>query len=313
MFLFLVLINAAGFRENLKNVGSKITLKSNKKKPMPRIHLKYIDDMTVAESLNLKKQLINNPELNPPRPLQYHERTGHILPEGLSEVQIQLNEIKAYSEEHQMKINEEKTKVILFNRSRKYDFMPECYINLDENLQVVEELKLLGVIIRSDLSWATHCNYMCKRAFARLWMLRRLKPLGANVGELLEVYNTQIRSILEFAVAAWNPGLTTVQVSQIERVQKCAFAIILGSNFSSYSNSLQTLDMKSLNERRKALCLNFAKKAVNHEKYSKWFCPNINQEEDTRSKKTNFKPVHARKSRFKKSPLSYLTRLLNEN
>ena len=97
MFLFLVLRNVAGFKENLKNVGSKITLKSNKKKPMPKTHLKYIDDSTVADSLNLKKQIINNPDLNQPMPLHYHERTGHILPEGLFEVQMQLNAIKSYS------------------------------------------------------------------------------------------------------------------------------------------------------------------------------------------------------------------------
>ena len=142
MFLFLVLINAAGFRENLKNVGSILTKKSNKKKPMLRIHLKYIDDMTVAESLNLKKQLVKKPDPNPPRPLQFHDRTGHILPQGVSVVQKQLEALKTYSDDHQMRLNVEKTKVIVFNRSKKYDFMPNCYFNPGENLKVVEELKL---------------------------------------------------------------------------------------------------------------------------------------------------------------------------
>ena len=280
---------------------------------MPRIHLKYIDDMTVAESLNLKKQLVKKPDPNPPRPLQFHDRTGHILPQGVSEVQMQLETIKTYSEDHQMRLNVEKTKVILFNRSKKYDFMPNCYFNPGENLKVVEELKLLGVIITSDLSWTAHCNYICKRAFARLWMLRRLKPLGANSEELLEVYQTQVRSILEFAVAAWNPGLTLIQRNQIERVQKCAFAIILGCNYASYSDSLKILERKSLHDRRNDLCLKFAQKSLGHEKYSHWFCKSSSQGADTRSTKTKFKPVHARKSRLKKSPLSYLTRLLNEN
>ena len=72
LFLFLILINAAGFRNNLKNIGKFITRPFNRRVPMPRIHLKYIDDMTIAEALNLKKCLAANPDPNPPRPLEYH-------------------------------------------------------------------------------------------------------------------------------------------------------------------------------------------------------------------------------------------------
>ena len=312
MFLFLILINAAGFRDNLEKVGSIITKPFNKREPIPRIHLKYIDDMTVAEPINLKQQLVKNPDPNPIRPLQYHERTEHILPEGQSEVQTLLNDLKTYAEKNEMKLNDQKTKVILFNKARNYDFMPKCYFEKNENLQVVEKLKLLGVIVTSDLSWAAHCDYICQKAFSKLWMLRRLKPLGATTEELLEVYQTQIRSILEFAVAAWNPELNKTQINQSERVQKCAFAIILGDKYLNYTNSLKKLKMKLLSERRHDLCLNFAVKSLKHEKYSSWFCKNSTQSINTRSKKPTLKPVQARLGRFEKSPLSYLTGLLNE-
>ena len=76
-------------------------------------------------------------------------------------------------------------------------------------------------------------------------MLRRLKPQGANTEEILEIYSTQVRSVLEFAIAAWNSGLTKSQVNQIERVQKTAFAVILGINHIDYKHSLDTLKMES--------------------------------------------------------------------
>ena len=104
---------------------------------MPRIHLKYIDDMTIAESINLKQKLIPNPNLNPTRPLQYHERTLQILPEGISEVQAVLDQLTAYSQEHQMKINCKKTKAILFNSSRNNDFLPKLTIENNQELEVV--------------------------------------------------------------------------------------------------------------------------------------------------------------------------------
>ena len=141
---------------------------------------------------------------------------------------------------------------------------------------------------------------------------RRLKPLGANTSELLEIYQTQIRSVLEFAVAAWNPGLTVKQINQLERVQKTAFAVILGYKYESYSKALQVLDMETLAKRRRDLCFTFAKKSLKHEKYKSWFVVN-NSASITRSIKPELKNPEALKRRFEKSPLFYLTNLLNEN
>ena len=144
-------------------------------------------------------------------------------------------------------------------------------------------------------------------------MIRRLKPLGATIDELVEVYQTQIRCLVEFAVAAWNSGLTKAQINQLERVQKCALAIILQVEYVSYSHALSTVNLESLQDRRHALCLKFAKKALKHPKFGKWFCPNNLTGVDTRSDKTSLKPVQSRTCRFEKSPIAYLTRLLNEN
>ena len=48
-------------------------------------------------------------------------------------------------------------------------------------------------------------DYICKKGYARLWMLRTLKGLGATVKDLLDVYQKQIRSGLEMAVLVWHP------------------------------------------------------------------------------------------------------------
>ena len=271
--------------------------------------------MTVAEAINLKSKLVPNPNPNPPRPLSYHERTGHVLEDGESEVQKLLCELNSYVDHHQMKINRKKTKVILFNNSRKYDFPPQLGFDDhdDSVLEVVEELRLLGVVVTSNLNWQAHVDYMCSKAFARLWMIRRLKPLGASIDELVEVYQTQIRCLLEFAVAAWNSGLSKAQINQLERVQKCALAIILQEDYLTYSNALSSVKLKSLEERRHLLCLKFAQKALKHPKFAKWFSSNNQTGVDTRSVKKCLKPVQARTCRFEKSPIAYLTRILNEN
>ena len=90
-------------------------------------------------------------------------------------------------------------------------------------LEVVEKFKLLGVKIQSDLKWNDNTDYICQKGYARLWMLRRLKGLGATELELLDVYEKQVRSVLELAVPVWQPALTQGQSKQIERVQRSAF------------------------------------------------------------------------------------------
>ena len=76
LFLFLILINYAGLSKLEKNIGSHITQRLNRRTAVANIHLKYIDDMTIAEAIDLKSKLVTNSDPFP-RPLAYHERTEH--------------------------------------------------------------------------------------------------------------------------------------------------------------------------------------------------------------------------------------------
>ena len=198
---------------------------------------------------------------------------------------------------------------MLLNPGKVKDFMPKFILG-DTELELVEETTLLGVVLRSYLSWASHADYIVKRAYKKLWCLRRLKKLGADFRDLLDVYFKQIRSILEYAVAVWHHALTGEDRLQIERVQKCALSIILGKEYKSYRSALKHLKLDTLFSRRQKLCKKFAKKSLKHVKFSKWFKPN-RKTTTTRQKPTKFCELIARTERFKKSPIGFLTRLLN--
>ena len=151
-----------------------------------------------------------------------------------------------------------------------------------------------------------------------MWMLRRLKKLGASVSELLDVYERQIRSVLELAVPAWQPGLTKQDSNQIERIQKTAFYIILGHAYESYDNALSIVEKDRLSLRRIKLCEKFAKKSQKNPKYENWFYPDdyiphkINTRANQNRIKRRFKPIQTRTVRFENSPLPYMTKLLNK-
>ena len=191
------------------------------------------------------------------------------------------------------------------------DFQPEIPLN-GHNLQVIDEMKLLGVIIKSDLSWHANTNYIVSRANKRLWLLRRLKNLGANRDDLLEIYRTQVRIVLELAVPAWQGNLSQIDKINIERVQKSALHIILGDEYISYRNAIRTLDLDDLETRRNQLCLRFGKECEKSDKFNNWFKLNT-QSVNTRQEKTKYVKVRARLSRLEKSPISFLTNMLNHH
>ena len=106
-----------------------------------------------------------------------------------------------------MKLNYDKTKLIIFNPCRTKDFMPEIALDGHE-IEVVDEIRLLGIILRSDMKWVSNTLNMTNKANKRLWILRRLKHLGASDNDLLEIYTKQIRCVLELAVPAWQSSIS---------------------------------------------------------------------------------------------------------
>ena len=307
LLLFIVLINDAGFSGQMNNVGDLITSKKNMK-AVNEIHLKYVDDLTLGEAINLPEKLVSAPD-DRQQPDNFHARTGHILPLEESNVLKQLRETEEYARTNEMQINYKKTKVIVFNPCTSIDFLPEFNLGGHE-IEVVEEIRLLGIIIRSDLKWHSNTDNLVDKGNKRLWMLRRLSKIGASRDDLVDIFIKQIRSVLELAVPAWQSSISQAEKIEIERVQKSACHIILGRNYESYKSALKTLGLDSLETRRNQLCLRFGIKAEKHEKFRHWFKLN-GQTVNTRQDKFKYCEVQARLGRFKKSPISFLTNMLN--
>ena len=70
----------------------------------------------------------------------------------------------------------------------------------DEMLEVVDQMRLVGLVLTDDLTWKANTDSMVKRAYAKLWILRRLKQMGAETNILKLIYFHHVRCILEFGV-----------------------------------------------------------------------------------------------------------------
>ena len=75
--------------------------------------------------------------------------------------------------QNQMQQNQQKPKLIQEQRF----LIP----TIDGNeIELVDQTRLLGVLMQSELAWSAHITDVVLRCHKKLWILRRLKKLGAE-------------------------------------------------------------------------------------------------------------------------------------
>ena len=89
---------------------------------MKVIKKKWVDDLSILVSLDLKKEAVVDPEIMKTQPTTYHNRTGHALPESKNTMQIHINELVEHANHSKMQISESKTKAAIFNTLHPWQY-----------------------------------------------------------------------------------------------------------------------------------------------------------------------------------------------
>ena len=130
------------------------------------------------------------------------------LNNNTNQLQDDLDQLKLFTDRNMIQINEKKTPILCINFRKSLQFPPIFSVGHCSQLDVVKHTKLLGIIVSDDLRWAHHVEYMCQRAYKKIWLLRRMEILQLDQEIMLYFYCKEVRSILEFGVAFLNSGLT---------------------------------------------------------------------------------------------------------
>ena len=85
---------------------------------------------------------------------------------------------------------------------------------------MVNEFKLLGTTITSDLTWDSNCAVLVKKVNARMQLLQKCKEIGSNNNEMVMLWILYCRSILENSSVVWSTSLTNENKEDLERTQK---------------------------------------------------------------------------------------------
>ena len=272
---------------------------------------KFVDDLTVLEIINLLTIGITsyNIKQHVPSDIPVHNQ---YIPATTLESQNILEEINKWTKKQKMQLNEKKTKNMIFNFSKKYPFATRIRLN-DQTIESVKHTTLLGTIISDDLSWDLNVKNIVKKANSRMELLRKVASFGASIENMKTIYFLFVRSHLEQSATVWHSSLTEENCSDLERVQKSALKIMLGSKYNGYETSLTKLGIEKLSDRREQLCLNFAKKCVRNSKLTHMFPQNKKAHQMETRMPEKFKVYHANTERFKNSSIIYMQNLLNQD
>ena len=196
--------------------------------------------------------------------------------------------------------------------SKKHQFTTSLQLN-NAPIEIIDEAKLLGLYISSDMRWNLNTKKIVQGANMRMKLLQTAAKYTSSIGDLKAIYYSKIRSKLEYASNVWHSGLSKKNSNDIERIQRGATRIILKDRYSTYSKALKDLRMDSLELRRKKLSLRCAKKCLKNDKMKQLFPENESSHRMKKRKQKKYKVNHARTERYKKSPIVYMQNLLNDN
>jgi hypothetical protein len=311
LFCFLVLFNKAGPAESNTSIGEQITALRRRRKPMAKKKLKWVDDMSLMASLHLPTVLV--PDTRPvPRPVPYRSRLGLRLPRESNTLQDELDSLEVFTQQNLMSCNQQKTKILLFSRMKKYDFSPELQLG-GKHIEVVEEMKIVGFQLRADLKTISNTRYIIKKAYSRMWIVRRLKALGAKRHRLIDVLQKQVLSVLTLGVPAWDCMLTEQERTDLSRVLKTGLRIIWGAEYTTFEDMLHRSNLKDLQVVRNNIVRKFIRKSESHSKFSEWFAPQDPTRAVTRSVRAKYKPVTCRQKAYEKTPIPVMTAIANQS
>ena len=103
-----------------------------------------------------------------------------------------------------------------------------------------EQLQILGIIFRSDLSWTDHVNYTVKKAWKALHFIICILKKG-NSGTKSLACKTLVHLILEFGAVCWDL-YREGQIHMLDRVQK---------KVAKFAYHMSRSNWETLSQRRK--------------------------------------------------------------
>ena len=188
--------------------------------------------------------------------------------DSIKDFNLILSELSAWASTWQLPISCGKSNwMFIANRSCLAEGM-ENFSLAGSALLEVHELKDLGVLFDSKLSFTSHITYIIGRAKQRLFLLNK-SFVSKEPSLLIRAFIVYIRPMLEYCAQVWSPQNKT-DVARLESVQRLFTRRLRGFEGLSYKDRLFKSNLESLELRRLKFDLVLCYKIVHNLVIIKW-------------------------------------------
>ena len=176
--------------------------------------------------------------------------------EDVRSLQCDLDAVCSWSKENNMQLHEHKFELMSHRSSpvSLFDSLPfcveQCSYDVSDGVSLYPtfELRDLGVVVSSDLSWSSHINKITAAARSMAyWVLSVFRTRERFV--MMTLYKSMVRSHLEYCCPLWHPT-KIADIEAIENVQRSFTRRVAGMAGLDYWSRLKQLKIMSLQRRR---------------------------------------------------------------
>jgi len=194
------------------------------------------------------------------------------------DLQADLNALVVYCQTHRLNLNLNKCNQITFSRLRSSELF-QYYLD-SHPLAIVTEIKDLGILLDCKLTFESHVVNIVKAAYKSLGFVKRITQEFKDKKSVMALYNSLVRSRLEYAAVVWNPQYYKY-IHMIEAVQK-RYIKFVNYKFNRhlhhlpYPTQLSQNNLIKLSDRRLIIDMIFLYKLVNGFIDSSFLVQNLN-------------------------------------
>ena len=197
----------------------------------PLLFLIYINDITNASDLGHFILFADDTNIF---------ITGKSEEEVYSRANLVLNAVNDYMESNLLHINLSKSVYMLFRpgrysscaRTREYG-SKKCLNLSGVSLTQVDQVRFLGVIIDSELSWEPHLEKLNAKLVSSIAVIKRIMKFIPKT-EYKKLYDSLFKSHLSYCISSWG-GVTPYRLSKLFSLQKRCIRLLYG-NKSNYDH-----------------------------------------------------------------------------
>ena len=127
---------------------------------------------------------------------------------SISLMQEYVNIAAEWTNNNDMKMNSEKSKEMIIRCAHGSigNEVPNILIE-GKVVERVDHVKIMGITLSNELTWKRHVDNIVKKAGKRIYTLYQLKRASVNQADLVTIYISVVRPVVEYACPVWSTNL----------------------------------------------------------------------------------------------------------